>query len=787
MSSINFNLPLDFRKLTTGSILIGTIEKMYYGSDTADVKIRMKETVYQQDNFVTFMSVPVFYHCQKRATVVGGSKAFQKGDIVLVLNQKDDNTAPSNSDLTIIGFQLGPKLCFFEGFVCHPRSDWYPNGRDPDGHVLPNGPFDYPAIDNDHGTTGINLFGGIWEVELNPTENYGNIDWQAILTWKGPTDRVGLDYDPFRAISGLTRIEEFSSGSRKYYQSPFWPFIYKSGEILAMVPKIPEGSNTDPVNVYINDKTYDVSEYQQVLGASLIESGNGHYLFCITTNYRDGKGKVYVSTGNPMGDLYDEKANLTGWRQIFEFIEGRAIHPWFFSEDGLHAVSVRYDKVRTIAINLQGMSASLSESSAIQEPEELFGTKTTITTEINTWPGEKAPTHLDMYAECRKFDDCYAEKVEPYQGTEKGDQHDTTVIYGQKGRRITTADYKGNSLVYAYERQSGTGETKNKIRRATIYGDVAETYFEPTSHEPKSAQIVGYSDYSVWEGATLGLDTVNICVQNVEWSFICPGGAQATITKLDNLIGHASAMRIDSFPSNCCAHSGEAAVGEAIAVITERFMDGSTSKRTVKKKYNVPGGSWVADTSKPPSSILEEWRGITYYNGYYGTCTDTDGGYSCANKVMASLSENPEYRYVLYNKVWTDGGTLTHDQESYLDKWTPNINGGLGYHLANCSYNAWLYYETTNYPAPNWELASDGTYTLPVSMEEFTTGGWLEAKELGKVYIVTVLYYKILRCAYVNGCPNLAGTYTYTSLRYTPYAHWSGWQYTSCTQKWVCP
>lgn len=86
---------------------VGIIQSIDGATGTADVQITDSGSVLEGQ---TFSAVPIFYHCRGETTTANGFAAFLVDDEVLLLN-KGGTSAPSASDLTIIGFPDKVKEC----------------------------------------------------------------------------------------------------------------------------------------------------------------------------------------------------------------------------------------------------------------------------------------------------------------------------------------------------------------------------------------------------------------------------------------------------------------------------------------------------------------------------------------------------------------------------------------------------------------------------------------------------------------------------------------------------
>ena len=124
----------------------------------------------------------------------------------------------------------------FEGFLCHPRT-FGGKGWNPKGEELPNGPFTYPLVDDDHGTRGLKWVNSTWKLVNPPPENYGNIDWlgdkNKVLSWCGPAGRH-FEMDSTKHYPGFTTWDytEMSGGFEIEHYTPYRNFIYRGGKTV---------------------------------------------------------------------------------------------------------------------------------------------------------------------------------------------------------------------------------------------------------------------------------------------------------------------------------------------------------------------------------------------------------------------------------------------------------------------------------------------------------------------------------------------------------------------------
>ncbi|MEA3272336.1 MAG: CAP domain-containing protein [Patescibacteria group bacterium] len=107
--TIDYNMKSgdNFSKFFEMSCHYGTIKSVDHLFDKANVEIEI------DNNTETYNDVEIFYHCHESEEVAGGGAAFSPDDEVVVLNDYG-KTAPSASDLTIIGFKNGLKHCKFQ-------------------------------------------------------------------------------------------------------------------------------------------------------------------------------------------------------------------------------------------------------------------------------------------------------------------------------------------------------------------------------------------------------------------------------------------------------------------------------------------------------------------------------------------------------------------------------------------------------------------------------------------------------------------------------------------------
>lgn len=246
----------------------------------------------------------------------------------------------------------------YEGFLFHPRSfdgkGWTPNGDE-----LPNGPYTYPLIDNDHGTRGLKWKAEKWGYVNSPPENYGNIDWKGskgkILTWKGPQGRT-LSFNSIVEVPGYTVLDETMSVMEMdiTYYTPFGPNIYRYGKIYDTLPTV---GSTVP----------------KVLGAAI--SPAGKLVAFVSNNYRD-----VANPAGGTGDFYDEIWVKDGeWSRLWYVVGGRPYYCVFFNQSGTKA---------TRGANEYSIDY---ESKAVSVVEHAAGSGTMVVT--SNISGDKTTTH----------------------------------------------------------------------------------------------------------------------------------------------------------------------------------------------------------------------------------------------------------------------------------------------------------------------------------------------------------------------------------------------------------
>jgi len=380
----------------------------------------------------------------------------------------------------------------FEGFLCHPRSgdisetrfDIYSkipsyeghsivsgNGYNPKGELLPNGPYAYPLIDDDHGTRGVQLKSGEWKERKSPPENYGNIDWKGpkgeVLTWKGPPSRY-FPLNQYLEIPGLTQLDYYIESLDGDY-SQFTPFsknIYRSGRIYAVAP-----------DVWYPQSDAEVDHGGQVLGAAL----NSGKLVIIV------KAIFTVHPSTPRSGNYYQAYVRDGKEWVLlgeQYLSFKPRVPFFFNQSGTEAQTVDGGSVWKVVVGIESLSAAFTNSSSAIEIQET-STSSTVTTdeagevratipELYTYPAQGGTVeHPAWFFAFVDDTEEYADYIAPLKG-KKGEEvnanHEVTVR--KSGEQILAVDYKGDIPVYAKASMSGTENTKfhRKFCAALNYG-----------------------------------------------------------------------------------------------------------------------------------------------------------------------------------------------------------------------------------------------------------------------------------------------------------------------------
>ena len=191
------------------------------------------------------------------------------------------------------------------GFIFHPRNSLFPGGFTPAGDSIIN-VYDYPLMDDDHGSRLLVGDTGSWVYEINPPENYGNIDWidndGSIISWRGPASR-SFAMDPLNNYPGFTIVDYISESDGTVHYTVYENLVYQKGAILFEFPVT-----------------------SKVLGAT------GTYVIL---------GVDYAGMKNPDGGVngfYVEVWNGIKTRIGFS-VGSRPSVPWFFNPSANEAVS----------------------------------------------------------------------------------------------------------------------------------------------------------------------------------------------------------------------------------------------------------------------------------------------------------------------------------------------------------------------------------------------------------------------------------------------------------------
>jgi len=198
----------------------------------------------------------------------------------------------------------------FVGFLCHPRT-FDGKGWNPGGEELPNGPFAYPLVDDDHGTRGLKRTNDAWKRVNNPPENYGNLNWigdkNKVLSWRGPSGQH-FEMDSTKSYPGFTVWDytEMAGGLEVEHYTPYRNVIYRGGKVAQ-----------------------DFLEGCKVLGCGLL---GGKIISVVSIDYT-GKENPDGGTGGFYDEVYVGKERI-GFRR-----SSRPSVPWFFNSAGSEAVN----------------------------------------------------------------------------------------------------------------------------------------------------------------------------------------------------------------------------------------------------------------------------------------------------------------------------------------------------------------------------------------------------------------------------------------------------------------
>lgn len=236
------------------------------------------------------------------------------------------------------------------GFICHPRDTTNPGGAK-SGGVAITPTYQYPLVDDDHGSRVLTWNGEGWEVS-SEVENYGNLDWVGpdgeAVSWRGPAGRQ-FAMDRLLSFPGFTEWD--GADPEHDYYTPYRNLVYQGG---------------DAVKEFLPG--------YKVLGAALV----GGSLVCVV-------GVDYTGTPNPdggTGGFYDEVYigdTRIGWQST-----SRPTVPWFFDSTGRVAVSG--NRKLTIAEDLTSVSVENLDSGSGTQTNEYTGSNNWGVTKTGSWP-----------------------------------------------------------------------------------------------------------------------------------------------------------------------------------------------------------------------------------------------------------------------------------------------------------------------------------------------------------------------------------------------------------------
>lgn len=287
---------------------------------------------------------------------------FNDEEVRIYLNEKSDcvyggflfHPRVGPIDTKIYIYQLGDGLASAHiNFVAG-------TGFYPDGTILPGSPVEYPMIDNDKGTRKLEQINDVWQLESNPEENYGNIDWKGkktlstdgtytapVITWKGPTSR----YFAEAMVSHVT--------NQLYYDR----FIYKDGCVCGELPiaETPSATLGEPVPLY-------------VLGACITKDSTGkEWKVCVAKEYYydpftgDNRSffKVLAQESKDLSVVWwNGTTRVTGWRVLRDFGGLSWSCPFHFNASGTEASSVINGTIHTLSIDINNFTVALNSSTA---------------------------------------------------------------------------------------------------------------------------------------------------------------------------------------------------------------------------------------------------------------------------------------------------------------------------------------------------------------------------------------------------------------------------------------
>lgn len=322
--------------------------------------------------------------------VIGESIEDSTATIYLVSALGNFFTHPRTGEIAIKTYHID-RLNFTYDYIDN-------GGTNPAGEALPNNQIAYILDDNDRGTK--LFYKGIssdstWNVNINPEDNYGNIDWieyiypnstvtdktKTVLTWKGP---------PSRYWSENVRPEGIHFGMS----------IYEAGSIKATLPMSPYFSELGEQIPYV------------VLGAAKQKAAdNSFWLVVVGREYYEeisATGALVISSApvllakpfNSIDDsYYNADTNPTGWRVLLDGrVSGYATAistPIFFNGRGTIAKAITpsievtaYIDVKVVEENTYNITGSFTYDIIERVGEKRFTAATTYSTTFDSY----APT-----------------------------------------------------------------------------------------------------------------------------------------------------------------------------------------------------------------------------------------------------------------------------------------------------------------------------------------------------------------------------------------------------------
>jgi len=257
------------------------------------------------------------------------------------------------------------------GFICHPRDNTNPGGAKPGGVAI-TPTYQYPLVDDDHGSRVLTWNGKGWDVS-SEVENYGNLDWMGedgeAVSWRGPAGRQ-FAMDRLLSFPGFT---EWDGADLEHdYYTPYRNLVYQGGEVI---------------------KEF-LSGYK-VLGAALA----GGSLVTVV-------GVDYTGIPNPdggTGGFYDEVYvgdTRIGWQSA-----SRPTVPWFFDSTG--RVAVCGNRKLTIAEDLASVTFDVLDAGGGTQTNAYTGSNDWGVTKTGSWPmfRDYAGTTLNELALTVAFDE----------------------------------------------------------------------------------------------------------------------------------------------------------------------------------------------------------------------------------------------------------------------------------------------------------------------------------------------------------------------------------------------